>query len=86
MIALPALQVNTYMPKPGASGDIGLANGCIWCPKGQETQDKGNTECTPCAVGWYNPKVASSSAAPACIKAPAGTYVNTTGAFIATQW
>lgn len=74
------------MPKPGASAAVGAANGCIWCPKGYETQDAGNTECTKCPLGYYNPKAASTSASPACIKAPAGTFVNITGAFITTSW
>lgn len=79
-ICLSALQINKYQATPGATSD------CIWCPKGTETQDSGNTECTPCAVGYYNPRTPTSGTTPACIKAPAGTFVNTTGAFIATQW
>ena len=76
------------MPKPGASKAVGVADGgCIYCPKGTETQDNGNTECTPCAIGYYNPKQATvADITPACKPAPAGTYVNTTGAFFATQW
>lgn len=76
---LPSLQMNKYQAKPGQTT-------CDWCPKGYETQDAGNSECTKCAVGYYNPAPAKQSTDPACIKAPAGTYVNTTGAFMATQW
>lgn len=87
-----ALQINTWRAKPGANAAVGnAANGCAYCPRGTETQDKGNTECTPCAVGYYNPKAADATntqanSQPACIKAPAGTYVNATGAFFASQW
>ena len=42
--------------------------------------DEGSTECTPCALGYW--AVASSS----CLPAPAGTYVNTTGATSYTSW
>jgi len=77
---LPCLQLNKFRSTPGATTD------CTWCPRGKETRDTGNSECTDCAIGYYNPKTATSSDNPACIAAPAGTFVNTTGAFFATQW
>lgn len=79
---LPLLQVNSYRATPGAAA----STDCTACPRGQETQDTGNSACTPCAVGYYNPTTATKGGSPACQKAPAGTYVNTTGAFFATQW
>ena len=68
------------MARPGATG-------CDWCPKGYETRDTGNTECTPCAVGYYNKATATENGGkPACIEAPAGTYVNVTAAYYTVPW
>lgn len=72
--------MNKYQATPGATAN------CVFCPKGKETRDTGNSECTDCPLGYYNPKVATQSTSPACVPAPAGTYVNTTGAFFASQW
>lgn len=74
------LQLNKFQNTIGATTD------CTWCPAGKETRDTGNDLCTACAVGYYNPVTASQSNTPACIAAPAGTFVNTTGATIATLW
>ena len=51
------------------------------CPKGHETQDTGNSECSPCAKGYYNSVVGTS-----CDPAPAGTFVNSTAAVVFTAW
>lgn len=74
------LQINTYKTSAGATSS------CTACPPGKETQDEGNSECSPCAVGYYNPTTATSGGPPACIKAPAGNFVNTTGASAYTAW
>ena len=74
------LQRNKYVNAVGATSD------CTWCSRGYETQDTGNSECTPCSAGFYNPKTADQSTTPACIAAPQGTVVNTTGAFFASLW
>ncbi|PSC75114.1 multiple epidermal growth factor-like domains 6 [Micractinium conductrix] len=58
-----------YRPTAGALS-------CLLCPKGTQTQDVGNIECTPCAVGYYNGVPGTE-----CDPSPTGTYVNTTGAF-----
>lgn len=75
----PPLQLNTYMARPGAAQ-------CQFCPKGTETQDTGNAECTPCVAGYFNKAQATQSDTPACEAAPEGTYVNTTGAYYTTPW
>ena len=51
-----------------------------------ETLSTGNSECSSCPVGFYNPQTASNSTTRACIAAAAGTFVNTTGASVATEW
>ena len=78
-LCLP-LQMNKFQATPGATAD------CTWCPAGKETQDTGNSECTDCPVGFYNPLTAAQSNSPACREAPAGTFVSTTGAKLATPW
>lgn len=72
--ALPALQVNTYQPNTGKAN-------CIQCPPGFSTQDTGNAACTACPLGSYSPTAAAN-----CTGAPAGTFVNVTGAKAATAW
>lgn len=75
------------MARPGATA-------CSHCPRGYETRDTGNTECSPCAAGYFH-KAAytddtyttnSGSTVSACKPAPAGTYVNTTAAYFTTPW
>lgn len=68
------LQQHSFSAAPGAKA-------CTACPKGQETQDTGNSECSPCAKGYYN-----SVSGTSCDAAPAGTFVNTTAAVVFTAW
>lgn len=70
----PLLQINTYQPAMGQAS-------CILCPAGSSTDATGNTECKPCPFGYYSPSTST-----ACIAAPQGTYVNTTGATTSSPW
>jgi len=45
--ALLLPQKYQYRPTAGATS-------CLLCPRGTDTQDTGNVECTPCALGFYN--------------------------------
>lgn len=72
-----------YMARPGSGF-------CMYCPRGTETLNKGNSACSPCAVGYYNPAPASpltaTDSSALCERVPAGTYTNTTGSFVAIPW
>jgi len=66
---------HTYRPTMGATTP------CLACPRGTEAPNEGNIECTACAVGYYNNNLGE-----ACKPAPAGTFINTTGAYVTTPW
>jgi hypothetical protein len=66
--------INKYRPTFGATS-------CLDCPRGTQTSNTGNVECTDCPIGYYN-----NQAGTPCKPAPAGTFVNTTGAFVTTPW
>jgi len=57
------------------------ATSCLKCPRGTQTSNEGNIECTACPIGYYNNLEGST-----CVAAPAGTFVNTTGAYVTTPW
>lgn len=67
-------QVNTYQPNTGQAS-------CIPCAAGTSTSSDGNTACQACALGYYSPNPEVG-----CLAAPAGTFVNTTGATTFTPW
>ena len=62
------MQSNTKAPAPGASS-------CAACPAGTSTPGLGATSCTLCGPGTYSP-----STSVGCLLAPAGAFVNITGA------
>ncbi|PSC69766.1 pro convertase subtilisin kexin type 5-like [Micractinium conductrix] len=68
----------TPCPKDQYRSNFG-ATTCMLCPRGTDTQDNANTDCTNCPIGYYN-----GVAGTPCDPAPAGTYVNTIGAYYAT--
>jgi hypothetical protein len=43
----PLLQKHQFRATAGATT-------CLLCPRGTQTQDTGNIDCTDCAVGYYN--------------------------------
>ena len=57
------------------------ATSCLACPRGTETSNVGNVECTACPIGYSNNQEGTK-----CDASPAGTFVNTTGAYISTPW
>ena len=61
-------QANQYTKSPGQAA-------CSLCGPGTSTIAEGSTKCTPCGPGTYAP-----TAATGCLLAPAGYFVNSTGA------
>ncbi|KAL4859859.1 Nucleolar GTP-binding protein 1 [Chlorella vulgaris] len=68
-----ACPLNKAQPLPGQTD-------CNSCLAGEETFDDGNSVCSKCAKGFYNPSAIPNPSNPSCVAAPAGGYVNTTGA------
>ena len=63
-----ACPANQYTKAPGQAS-------CSLCGPGTSTIAEGSTKCTPCGPGTYAP-----TAATGCLLAPAGYFVNSTGA------
>eukprot|EP00887_Chlorella_sp_A99_P002783 scaffold6.g2783.t1 len=87
----PGIDVTTYLTSP-PDASLGVSPTCLPCPKnwyqdeqggtqckqcpaGKGTEGPGSSTCDACPLGSYSPSANSP-----CVLAPAGTYVNASGA------